>query len=191
MESKMRRVAIVVTGPSGVGKSTLIRKWLQLDRDMEFVISHTTRPPRPGEKHGREYYFVAEDEFKKLIHAQAFLEWAIVHGHYYGTSWKEIKRIIKKGYIPLLDIDVQGAWKVQQVMPEALFIFIRPPKLKDLEVRLKKRGDLKPEEMEKRLEQAKNEIACQWMFDVIIENDSIEKSVEELMKAKRTLLRGI
>ena len=174
----------VVTGPSGCGKSTIIRGALQgLDR-LRFSVSHTTRPKRSAEKNGREYYFISEEEFEGMIAAGAFLEWASVHGHYYGTSKAEIES--KSGPADIvLDIDVQGASQVKDLDLPALFIFVVPPRFKDLKDRLEQRAQDDPEAIRQRLETAVREVESVPEFDYAIINDRLDQAVEDLKAVVR------
>ncbi|MGD9345143.1 MAG: guanylate kinase [Candidatus Aminicenantes bacterium] len=169
----------VVSGPSGCGKSTLVRMVMDRVKDLEFSVSHTTREKRETEREGEDYYFVSKDEFQKLIDVNSFIEWAVVHGHHYGTSKREIERKATQKNL-LLDIDVQGAKQVQEKHKKAVFIFILPPRYDELKKRLKSRGQDSPKAVEKRLEMAKKEIRSYPMFDYIIINDKLEEAVEEL-----------
>jgi guanylate kinase len=148
-------------------------------KDLEFSVSHTTREKRETEREGEDYYFVSKDEFQKLIDVNSFIEWAVVHGHHYGTSKREIERKATQKNL-LLDIDVQGAKQVQEKHKKAVFIFILPPRYDELKKRLKSRGQDSPKAVEKRLEMAKKEIRSYPMFDYIIINDKLEEAVEEL-----------
>lgn len=174
----------VVTGPSGCGKSTIIRGALQgLDR-LRFSVSHTARPKRSAEKNGREYYFVSDEEFERMIAAGAFLEWATVHGHYYGTSRAEIES--KSGPADMvLDIDVQGASQVKDLDLPALFIFVVPPRFKDLKDRLEQRAQDDPEVIRRRLETAVREVESVPEFDYVIINDRLDEAVEDLKAVVR------
>jgi guanylate kinase len=169
----------VISGPSGCGKSTLARTVMREEEDLEFSVSHTTRNKRETEEEGKDYYFVSEEEFKELIEGNLFIEWAVVYGHYYGTSRREIERkAVQKSL--LLDIDVQGAQQVKEKHKKAIFIFVLPPQYEELKKRLKSRGQDKPQDIKKRLEMAKKEIRSYPMFDYIIINDKLEDAVKEL-----------
>jgi len=169
----------VVTGPSGSGKSTILRHVFKDLRGVDFSVSHTTRPPRESERNGREYHFVDEAEFKRMIGRQAFVEWAVVHGHYYGTSKAEI--VLKSRHSDvILDIDVQGARQVRERFPQAVFIFILPPKFAELKRRLRDRGEDDPATIALRLKNAKREIRDYKNFDYIIINDRLDRAVLEL-----------
>jgi guanylate kinase len=169
----------VVSGPSGCGKSTLVRMVMREVEDLAFSVSHTTRKKRETEKDGEDYYFVSKDEFQELIDGSLFIEWAVVHGHHYGTSRREIERkTIQKSL--LLDIDVQGAQQVKEKHKKAIFIFVLPPRYNELKKRLESRGEDSAQTIKKRLEMAKREIRSYPMFDYIIINDKLEDAVEEL-----------
>jgi len=169
----------VVSGPSGCGKSTLVRMVMREVEDLAFSVSHTTRKKRETEKDGEDYYFVSKDEFQELIDGSLFIEWAVVHGHHYGTSRREIERkTIQKSL--LLDIDVQGAQQVKEKHKKAIFIFVLPPRYQELKKRLESRGEDSAQTIKKRLEMAKREIRSYPMFDYIIINDKLEDAAEEL-----------
>jgi len=169
----------VITGPSGCGKSTLVKRVLEEVEDVDFSVSHTTRKKRDSEKEGKDYYFIAQEEFKKMIKMDKLAEWAVVHGHCYGTSRREIE---KKGAEKdiLLDIDVQGAQQIKARFKKAIFVFILPPGFQELKLRLKKRGDESEAMIRKRLEVARKEIRSYPEFDYIIINDKLDKAVEDL-----------
>lgn len=169
----------IVSGPSGCGKSTLIRGVLASLERTRFSVSHTTRPRRETEIEGRDYFFVSRAGFERLIREGAFIEWARVHGNYYGTSKKEIEQKIKEGDL-LLDIDVQGARQVKGKLRRADFIFVIPPSYAELRKRLEERGQNSPHSIEHRLRVAKEEIQSYPMFDYVVINDRLEKAVEEL-----------
>lgn len=169
----------VVSGPSGCGKSTLVRMVMREVKGLEFSVSHTTRKKRETEREGEDYYFVTEDEFKELIDANLFIEWAVVHGHYYGTSRREIERKTIQHSL-ILDIDVQGAQQVKEKHKKAIFVFVLPPRYKELKKRLENRAQDSPKAIKKRLEKARREIRSYPMFDYIIINDMLENAAEEL-----------
>ncbi len=169
----------VISGPSGCGKSTLVRMALRELEDFEFSISHTTRKKRETEEEGKDYYFVSDEEFRELIEENFFMEWAVVHGNYYGTSRREVERKgIQKDL--LLDIDVQGAQQVKEKNKKAVFIFILPPRYDELKRRLMSRGQDSPKVIQKRLDMAKKEIRLYTMFDYIVINDKLEDAALEL-----------
>ncbi|MBN1224769.1 MAG: guanylate kinase [Candidatus Aminicenantes bacterium] len=180
----------IITGPSGCGKSTLVRHVMEQVKSLEFAVSHTTRIKRDGEQEAKDYYFVKEKEFKQMIDEDMFGEWAVVHGHYYGTSKREIeKKSTMKDLI--LDIDVQGATQIKEKHKKAVFIFVLPPGFQALKKRLQQRGQDSPRAIRDRLDMAKKEIRHYPMFDYIIINDDLDMAVEELKSviiSKRCLL---
>jgi len=169
----------VITGASGCGKTSLVRHVLENLKDVQFAVSHTTREMRSSEEEGRDYYFVSDSEFKQIIKEEKFVEWAIVHGNYYGTSRREIE---KKGALGdlLLDIDVQGAKQVKSRIKKAVFIFILPPSFQELQRRIKGRGQDDAGSIQTRLDVASKEIRAYPEFDYIIINDQLDKAVKEL-----------
>ena len=169
----------VISGPSGGGKSTLIREVRRKIEGLDFSVSHTTRPPRPSEKDGIDYHFVTAAAFERMVRAGKFVEWARVHGHLYGTSCAEIGRR-RPGRDILLDIDVQGARQVRRKVPEACLVFIMPPAAGELRRRLRNRGEDKPKALERRLRNARAEVRAYAEFDYVVVNDDLRKAVEEL-----------
>lgn len=168
----------VVSGPSGVGKSTILRKLVPRIPGLSFAVSHTTRPRRAGEEDGRDYHFVTDEEFDRLVEAGAFVEWAWVHLYRYGTS-KEALRAGGDGDL-LIEVDVQGADALREQVPEAVTIFIEPPAFEDLETRLSGRGRETGREVEKRLQTATGEMRRAASYDHRITNDRVEDTVERL-----------
>lgn len=175
----MQTMIFVITGPSGGGKSTLLRRVLEDFPDVQFSVSHTTREKRNSEVEGKDYYFVTRKEFERMIAEKKFWEWAVVHGHYYGTSKREIERKGTKGDI-ILDVDVQGALQIKSKFKKAITIFILPPRFEELERRLEKRGQNNQREIRRRLEEAKKEIRFYPQFDYLVVNDDFEQAVKEL-----------
>ncbi len=169
----------VVSGPSGCGKSTLVRMVMREVEGLEFSVSHTTRKKRETEQEGKDYYFVSKEKFQELAEGNLFIEWAVVHEHYYGTSRREIERKAVQQSL-LLDIDVQGAHQVKEKHKKAIFIFVLPPRYNELRKRLVSRGQDSPHTIKNRLEMAKKEIRSYTMFDYIIINDKLEDAAEEL-----------
>jgi guanylate kinase len=170
---------IVITGPSGCGKSTLARRMLSEIENLEFSVSYTTREKRETESEGQDYHFVSEDKFKRMIRDDMFIEWAVVHGNYYGTSKKALEEKNTKGDL-LLDIDVQGAEQVREKIEGAVFVFILPPLFPALKKRLERRAQDSPPVIEQRLEKAKEEIEHYREFDYIVINDDLDLASEEL-----------
>ncbi|MDH7511968.1 MAG: guanylate kinase [Clostridiales bacterium] len=174
----MRVMIYVVSGPSGGGKSTLIRRVLGSLPGLCFSVSHTTRRKRESEVEGRDYYFTSEEMFRKMLRRGEFLEHAVVHGHFYGTSTREIRKAAQGDII--LDIDVQGARQVREKVKRALFIFVLPPSYQKLKSRLERRGLDSPAEIRRRLDRARQEIRSYSRFDYIIVNDDLEEAGREL-----------
>jgi len=131
---------VVISGPSGVGKGTVVKRLLQELPDLYLSISVTTRPPRPGEKHGVDYFFISEEEFERLVVENQLLEWAYVHGHYYGTPRKQVIEQLRNGKTVILEIDMQGAMQVKRSIHDVVLIFLLPPSIQELAHRLDKRG---------------------------------------------------
>lgn len=149
---------IIISGPSGVGKGTILKEVMREDQNLIFSVSVTTRRPRPGERDGIDYFFITEEEFFRLRDEGKLLEWAEVHGHYYGTPKDFVLSKVREGYDVVLDIDVQGAEKVMNSWRDPLTIFILPPSMDELKRRLLKRGTDSPEEIRKRLMDAYEEL---------------------------------
>lgn len=170
----------LVAAPSGAGKSTLVNALLEQNSSIQLSISTTTRPPRPSEQHGREYYFTSVDDFLARREAGEFLESAEVHGNYYGTSRSTITEHIQSGIDVLLEIDWQGAQQVKRQFPQAVGIFILPPSLTALEERLNKRGQDEPGVIARRLLGAGSEIAHAPEFDYVIINQDFATALSEL-----------
>ncbi|MFQ0996167.1 guanylate kinase [Gilliamella sp. CG25] len=172
----------IISAPSGAGKSSLIRAYLEQKNQYpaKVSISHTTRAPRPGEEHGEDYYFVDHDHFESLISQQAFVEYANVFDHYYGTSKAEIEQSLLQGVNVFLDIDWQGAQQVREKMPQSKSIFILPPSLAELEHRLIKRGQDTEQVICKRMAKAQAEISHYHEYDYVIINDDFNTSLNAL-----------
>jgi guanylate kinase len=170
----------VVAAPSGAGKSSLVKALLELDSRVQPSVSHTTRPPRGQEKHGREYFFVPAEEFDTMVLAGAFVEWAHVHGQRYGTSRKAIEERIAQGADVILEIDFQGALQIKRIFANAVLIFILPPSWEELRSRLERRGEDSPEVIELRLKNAASEMAQAREFDFVIINELFERALFDL-----------
>jgi guanylate kinase len=170
----------VITGPSGVGKGTLIEQLLDRVPDLELSTSATTREPRPGEVDGREYHFLSPEEFRRRIEAGDFLEHAGYSGNHYGTLREEVERRLAEGRSVVLEIEVQGARQVRDAMPEAVLIFIAPPDEAVLRRRLEERGTDAPQAIEQRLRTAEVELAARSEFPHVVVNDEVQKATSEL-----------
>lgn len=176
----MPNKAIVISAPSGAGKTTLIRALLTDHPELEHVVTHTTREIRPGEVSGKDYHFIDSSTFKKYVAQNYFIEWAQVHGEYYGTSNIAIQAILNSGKQPILNIDWQGAKRARELYGKNMIsIFILPPSLQELECRLKTRGD-SLENIQKRLAIAETEISHAKDFDHVIINDDFNHTLLEL-----------
>jgi guanylate kinase len=170
----------VVAAPSGAGKSSLVNALLELDTRVQPSVSHTTRPPRGQEKHGREYFFVSPKEFDDMVLADAFVEWAFVHGQRYGTSKKAIEERIAQGADVILEIDFQGALQIKRIFANAVLVFILPPSLEELRSRLERRGEDAPDVIALRLANAAEEMAQVREFDFVIINELFERALFDL-----------
>lgn len=170
----------VVAAPSGAGKSSLVKALLELDAHVLPSVSHTTRPPRGQEKDGREYFFVSNEEFDRMVLAGGFVEWAHVHGHRYGTSKKMIEERIAQGVDVILEIDCQGATQIKRIFGNSVLVFILPPSWDELRSRLERRGEDTPETIELRLQNAAEELRQVKEFDYVIINELFERALFDL-----------
>ena len=180
VEPKRLGVPIVVSAPSGGGKTTICRQVMQRLPNVEFSVSHTTRAPRPGEQHAVDYYFVDDAKFTSLVGDDAFVEWAHVHGHRYGTSRDEADRRLQHGIDILFDIDVQGGRQILERLPEAVLVFIVPPTLDILARRLVGRGSDSEAEITRRLAVAADEIKQATFYTHWILNDDLTHAIHDL-----------
>jgi guanylate kinase len=178
----------VITGPSGVGKGTLIRTLMERVPELELSVSATTRAPRPGEEHGVDYHFLDDAEFERRVQAGEFVEHASYAGRRYGTLREELERRTARGAPVVLEIEVQGARQVRETMPEAVRIFIAPPSEEALRTRLIGRGTDDPEQVQARLETARRELQAQDEFAHVVYNDRLEDAVEALEEVVRRSL---
>jgi guanylate kinase len=170
----------VVAAPSGAGKSSLVKALLELDSHVQPSVSHTTRPPRGQEKHGREYFFVSNSEFDAMVAADAFVEWAHVHSQRYGTSKKAIEERMAQGADVILEIDFQGALQIKKIFSNAVCIFILPPSWEELRSRLERRGEDAPDVIELRMKNAQAEVAQVDKFDFVIINELFDRALFDL-----------
>jgi len=171
----------VISGASGVGKSTVLSKVMASRDDLRFSVSATTRSPRPGEQDGVHYYFVSKETFQRMIAEDAFLEYDAHMDNYYGTPKAQLEEKLQQGHV-ILDIEPNGAFNVRKARPDAVLIFIAPPSLEELERRLRSRGDTSPEQMAIRLERAEWETRQGRQYDHYVLNDRVETCAEEILK---------
>jgi guanylate kinase len=175
----------VIAAPSGAGKSSLVKALLAQDERLQLSVSHTTRAPRGQEQNGREYYFVSPAAFDAMVEADAFVEWAHVHNHRYGTSRQAIEDKMRAGADVVLEIDYQGALQIKRLFPHATTIFILPPSWQALRERLHKRGEDSEDVIALRLKNAEQEIAQAPKFDFVIINDLFERALADLQLVVR------
>lgn len=184
---------LIISSPSGAGKTTLTRDLLEQFPDMTFSVSHTTRGPRASERDGSDYHFVSREEFQRLVDEGRFAEWAHVHGNSYGTSLNEIDRAAAAGKAGILfDIDYQGARQIKAARPNAIGVFVLPPSMTELKARLKNRGSDDDEAIERRFQNARQEIEHFDIFDYVIVNDDLEQaktSLRSIVHAERLRTR--
>ena len=171
---------IVLTGPSGVGKGTLMQKLLQLHPELYYSVSATTRSPRPGEINGQNYYFITRSQFEKLVAQGEFLEWAEFAGNYYGTPRAAVLEQIQSGKLVILEIELEGARQIRTSYPNALSIFILPPSFSELEKRIRGRGQDSQEAIARRLNRAQEEIEAAAEFDIQIVNDDLKTALNQI-----------
>lgn len=176
---------VVVSGPSGCGKGTVLEQVLAQDENLHYSVSTTTREPREGEQHGKNYYFVSKEEFLKLLEMDEILELTTYVDNYYGTPRRIVTEELKRGKDVILEIETDGAMQIRQSYPNAVFIFILPPSLAELERRLRKRGTESEERVQARLKQAMAEIAQAYKYDYVIVNGALEETVLDLQAAIR------
>ncbi|OPL15737.1 MAG: hypothetical protein AVO39_07200 [delta proteobacterium MLS_D] len=180
MTRPKRGVMIIVSAPSGAGKTTLCRELLKIVPALRFSVSYTTRPPRHREKNGKDYFFVSPEEFERMERRGEFIEREEIFGNLYGTSRKNIDSMLASGDDVLLDVDTRGAKNLKQALNEGIYVFILPPSLQALEERLKRRGSEDEPSMIRRLERAVDEINDNYWYDYIIFNDRVKTSVSVL-----------
>lgn len=188
-----RAKVFIVSAPSGAGKTTLVSALLERFDCFEFSVSATTRPPRHYEQEGIHYYFIAPDAFREKIATDAFLEWEEVYaGRFYGTLRSEVSRIMQKGKYPIFDVDVEGGVNIkQQYGPQAVSIFIKPPRPEVLKERLIGRKSEKPEEIEKRYQKSLHELTFESKFDYVLVNDDLETAIREICEIVSGELEGV
>ena len=181
MNKKANRGSLIIlSGPSGAGKGTIHNELLKTEKNLTYSVSMTTRKPREGEQEGVDYYFVDEDTFKKEIEKGSFLEYALVHGNYYGTPKKSVEDSLNKGFDVILEIDIQGALKIKETNQDAIFIFIMPPSMRELRDRLVRRGTETKEKIIERFKNAYKEINEMSKYNYVVINDEVPKAVEKV-----------
>jgi guanylate kinase len=171
---KLSPILLIVSSPSGAGKTTLCHKLLSESDDLRFSVSHTTRKPRTGEVAGEDYYFVSDDEFNQMVENELFIEWAYVHGNRYGTARAEIRAAANDAKDLIFDVDFQGARQIKEQYPSAVGVFVLPPSIEELQRRLRGRGTESSESLERRFKAALEEIAHHDIFDYLIVNDDLD-----------------
>lgn len=176
----MKGNLIIISAPSGTGKTTILKKIMPHLNGLTFSVSHTTRAPRQGEEDGKDYHFVNTDTFLALRDQGGFLEWAEVHGNFYGTSKNEVDATLEDGHDVFLDIDIQGARQVRTAAPDAISIFVSPPSWQEQEKRLNGRGTDSPETIALRLANAKAEMADVDLYDYVVMNDDLDTAARML-----------
>ena len=177
---KEKGLLIVVSGPAGCGKSTVLKALTEKRENLRFSISVTTRSPRLGEQNGREYFFINKEEFERMVQEDQLLEYAHYTDHWYGTPQRQVEEMLENGMDVYLDIEVQGAGIIRRKCPSALFIFLMPPSMEELERRLRGRGTETEVSIQKRLERAQGECAVRERFDYVVVNDTVARAAEEI-----------
>ena len=175
-----RGILFIISAPSGTGKTTLCKQLVKNLSGLWHSVSCTTRKPRPGEEHGREYYFIEEQTFQEMIARNDFVEWARVYGHLYGTPWKSLTEKIDQGIDVLLEIDVQGAMQVKKRFEDSVSIFILPPSMTVLRSRLERRASDTPEEIQRRLHKVREEVWSYREYAYIVRNEDLDRSLRDL-----------
>ena len=171
----------IISGASGVGKSTVLKKVMAARQDLQFSVSATTRPPRPGEEHGVQYYFVSTDQFKEMIAHGEFLEYDAHMDNLYGTPKAQLEQKLEKANV-ILDIEPKGAFHVKGSRPDAVLIFIAPPSMEELERRLRSRGDTSEEQIAMRLDRARWEMEQLHRYNHVVINDQVDACADEIVK---------
>lgn len=180
----MGGLLVIISAPSGVGKTTLIHRLLAEEPSYVFAVSHTTRPPREGERDGVDYYFISGEEFDRMVAADEFLEWALVHGHRYGTSRSEVERLRALGRDVVFEVDFQGGRALMRQYPESVSIFILPPSMAEARRRLLRRKSDDLDSVDVRLRNARVEIASAFEYRYVVVNDDVERAFRDI----RTIL---
>ncbi len=186
---KQKGLAIILSAPSGTGKTTICQKLKTDFPDIKFSISHTTRSPRTNETDGKDYFFISKSQFQEMIKEDEFLEWAEIYGNFYGTAHSTIENILDKGNDLILEIDVQGAEKLKKINFNGIFIFILPPSLEELKNRLNSRGTESAEKIDQRIEVGKLEIKKWSLYDYVLTNNVVEdvvKNISAIVQAEKS-----
>lgn len=178
---RKKGILVVVSGPSGVGKGTILRKLVDENESMRFAVSATTRKPRVGEEEGKSYFFKTEEEFKSMIDNGELLEWVSYCGNFYGKPRKYIEETLNLGYDVIVEVEVEGAENIRKAYPDSLSVFIVPPSFEDLEQRLRNRGTETADVMNNRIKRAKEEMKRAKSYDYQIVNSSVDRAVSELV----------
>ncbi|RMF97371.1 MAG: guanylate kinase [Candidatus Schekmanbacteria bacterium] len=182
LASKKIPLLIIVSAPSGSGKTTILKYLCSINKNLKYSISFTTREKRRGEKNGKHYHFIKKEEFLRLRKEGFFAEWAKVYGNYYGTSKKSIQSILSKGYDVVMDLDTKGAKSIKKIFRNAVTIFIMPPTIEELKKRLKKRKSDSDAEIEKRFSLAMKEISQISRYDYLVVNDNVREAGKKIIK---------
>lgn len=178
-------LVIVLSAPSGTGKSSICRRLLAACPDVEFSVSYTSRTPRPNEINGKDYHFISREDFQQRIDQGEFVEWVENYGHFYGTSGKAMKEVLGRGKDLLLDVEPRGAKKIKKKFADGIFVFVLPPSLDELLNRLKKRGHESPEAIQTRFNQAERELKEVMWYDYAIFNDDLETAIKQMIAIYR------
>jgi guanylate kinase len=189
-----RGLLFVVSAPSGAGKTTLCKELVSAIPGLHHSVSWTTRKPRPGESHGQEYFFVEEPQFQEMVARNEFAEWARVYGHLYGTPRMALTEMMEKGLDVLLEIDVQGALQMKKKFPDGVYVYIMPPSIEALRIRLMQRGSDTADEIQRRLQKAREEVWSYREYYYIVRNEDMKQALKELeaiVLAERTKTQRI
>ncbi len=186
----MRGKVIVISAPSGSGKTTIVKYLLSEFPELIFSVSATTRKPRKGETHGKEYFFISEEEFKKKIEENQFVEWEKFYDYYYGTLRDYVDKNLDEGKFVVLELDVKGALNIKKQYPDAELIFIAPPSIEELKKRLIQRNTETEEDFKKRIERAEMEMSYKDKFDYVVINDNLDEAKQNAKKIIENIIRG-
>jgi len=178
----IRPLLIVLSGPSGVGKDAVLARMKESGYPLEYIVTLTTRPRRPSERNSIDYHFISADKFQEMIKNNELLEWANVYGNWYGVPKEEVKRALDKGQDTMVKVDIQGAASIKKILPQAIFIFLMPPSMEELRLRLKQRHTESPANLDLRLKTAEAEIKQLYLFDYVVVNrwDKIDLAVSDI-----------